>query len=154
MIRLKDVAYYVTDKIRTAEITPSDYISTENMVPNRRGISLCSNPPESEKVCHYSSGDILISNIRPYFKKIWYANRTGGCSNDVLVLRTKTEAIDSLYLYYVLSQSTFFDHMMAGANGTKMPRGNKAEILEFSIPEMELHKQINIATILSSNNMI
>ncbi len=35
------------------------------------------------------------------------------------------------FLYYVLSQNVFFDYMMAGANGTKMPRGNKKLIPDF-----------------------
>ena len=71
--------------------------------------------------------DTLVSNIRPYFKKIWFAESDGGCSNDVLVLRAK-EGIDAKFLYYVLADDAFFDYSNATSKGTKMPRGDKKRV--------------------------
>ena len=63
--------------------------------------------------------DVLVSNIRPYYKKIWLAKCDGGCSDDVLVFRANTSLVLPKYLYYLLSQDVFFAYMMAGAKGAK-----------------------------------
>ena len=150
MIQLKSVAHYVTDKINVSELKKSEYITTDNMLPNRNGIVECEELPKAINVTRYIPGDILISNIRPYFKKIWYSTRTSGCSNDVIVFRTNDDTVDSKFLYYVLSDDAFFGYMMSGANGTKMPRGNKELIPNYLIPEYDIKKQIKIANILSN----
>lgn len=91
--------------------------------------------------------DVLVSNIRPYFKKIWYATFDGGCSNDVLVFRAKDE-VSSRFLHYVLADDTFFDYSMATSKGTKMPRGDKKAIMEYEVPELSYEAQCKIAGIL------
>ena len=150
MTKLGDVAHYVNERINTQSLNPTEYISTDNMMPNKGGLEASSSLPEATSVTRFKTGDVLISNIRPYFKKIWYATTTSGCSNDVLVFRTNDSTkYASLFLYYVLSQDSFFDYMMAGANGTKMPRGNKKAILDFEVPSIQYNKQLKIAQILS-----
>ena len=144
-VKLKDVSEYRIDKIESQFIDTENYISTDNMLPNRQGIELSVYPPTSKKVSHYKNNDVLVSNIRPYFKKIWYANKEGGCSNDVIIFKTTSQKIYSKFLYYQLSQNRFFDFMMAGANGTKMPRGNKKSIpnFEFLLPPLQTQKYIS-----------
>ena len=132
--------------IRTSEI--SNYISTENMLPNKGGVCEAVNVP-SGTVIEYKVGDILISNIRPYFQKIWRADRSGGCSADVLCIRAK-ENVESKYLYYLLSQQAFFDYVMSGAKGCKMPRGDKKQIMQWSVTLPPLEEQRKIAGILGS----
>lgn len=148
MSLLSDVAEYVNEKISMADFDNSQYISTDSMLKNRCGITSPESIPTSGKVSRYQPKDILVSNIRPYFKKIWYADRIGGCSNDVIVFRAKSN-IDSLFLYYVLSDDCFFEHMMTGANGTKMPRGNKKLIPTFAFNIFDLPTQKTISKILS-----
>jgi type I restriction enzyme, S subunit len=150
MSRLKDVSHYVQDKIDVSMLKADDYITTDNMLPNRGGITIAEDLPKTERVTKYAPGDTLVSNIRPYFKKIWYADKVGGCSNDVIVFRAKPEICDSKFLYYVLLQDCFFDYMMSGANGTKMPRGNKKTIPDFVIPAFDIETQYRIASILSA----
>ena len=150
MIKLKEAAYYVSDKIDVSKLTRNQYITTDNMLPNRGGVTDCENLPQAARVTKYECGDILVSNIRPYFKKIWYANKVGGCSNDVIVFRANNDSLNSKFLYYVLSQNSFFDFVMSGANGTKMPRGNKDLILDFLVPNFNTKKQKSIADILSA----
>lgn len=151
MKQLKDIATYVSDKIDTKSMNISDYISTDNMLPERGGILPCTTKPKASRVTQYLPGDVLVSNIRPYFKKIWFSNRNGGCSNDVIVFRVLDENISyPKYLYYLLSQDIFFDYMMSGSNGTKMPRGNKKLIPEFTFNEVDIEKQKRIANILSA----
>lgn len=129
--RLSNIAVYSSAKISGSDIDL--YISTENMLKESAGIdiNMFIEIPEGNvtKVC---INDILVSNIRPYFKKIWLADRECGCSNDVLSIRAKM-GIDPIFLYYSLRKDAFFDHMVAGSNGTKMPRGNKNFTMKYQI---------------------
>ena len=77
---------------------------------------------------------MLISNIRPYFQKIWRASSDGGCSTDVLAFRAYDPASASC-LYFTLRRPKFFDYMMKGAKGTKMPRGDKKQMMEYLVPD-------------------
>ena len=147
-VRLGEIANYVNEKIDIKAFDTSLYISTDSMLKDKGGIGTPESIHESGKVTKYQHNDILVSNIRPYFKKIWFSNREGGCSNDVLVFRAN-DNIDSTFLYYVLSDDSFFDHMMSSANGTKMPRGNRKLIPSFEIPLPPLSTQHRIASILS-----
>ena len=97
----------------------------------------------------YNPGDILLSNIRPYFKKIWFADCIGGCSNDVLVFHPNKD-IDAKFLYYVLSDNNFFNYATLTSKGTKMPRGTKRAILKYWIPNLSLATQQKIASLLSA----
>ena len=142
--RLGDICDYVTS--RTSRI--ENYISTENMLPNKGGVCTPSNVPSGAAV-EYKVGDILISNIRPYFQKIWQADCNGACSADVLCIRANNKA-DSKYLYYLLSQQLFFDYVMAGAKGCKMPRGDKKQIMQWQISLPSLEEQRRIAGILGA----
>jgi type I restriction enzyme S subunit len=142
---------YVTDKIKAEHLSLDDYVSTENMLPERNGIMVSSGIPRSGNATEFLNGDILISNIRPYFKKIWFADKNGGCSNDILVLRGKDDkSYLTKYLYYVLSANQFFDYVMAGSKGTKMPRGDKTQILKYPMRVPPIEEQKEIAAILSS----
>lgn len=142
-IKLSDVCYFSSDKIEVSNLSLDNYVSTENMLSNKSGICRAVNLPNTSLTVAFNFGDILLSNIRPYFKKIWLANFNGGCSNDVLVLKAK-ESIDTKFLYYILSDNKFFDYDTANSKGTKMPRGDKAAIMnyEFSLPPLDVQKKI------------
>ena len=118
------------------------------MQPGKGGICPAAKAP-ADAAIEYRPGDILISNIRPYFQKIWYADRNGGCSADVLCIRAKENA-DSRYLYYLLSQQAFFDYVMSGAKGCKMPRGDKKQIMQWPVTLPPLAEQQRIAAILGA----
>ena len=146
---LNDIAYFVNEKINIEKLNNLNYISTENMLPNKGGVTKSSGLPNANYTQCFSEGDILLSNIRPYFKKIWYATFNGGCSNDVLVLRAKSN-VCSKFLYYVLSDDKFFEYDTATSKGTKMPRGDKVAIMKYSVPQYDLPTQEKIADVLSS----
>lgn len=149
-VELKYVADYGTAKIEADILNSSNYISTDNLIPEKGGKVNSDYLPIKGKVSKYSKGDTLVSNIRPYFKKILFAKEIGGCSNDVIVFKPKLDKIEPQYLYYQLSKDDFFDFMMAGANGTKMPRGNKKSIPTYKILLHPLPTQREIAKILSA----
>ena len=144
---LSDICDYAKGKIDVAVLDEDTYISTENMMPNKGGITRASSLPTVAQTQSFFAGDVLVSNIRPYFKKIWFAEYDGGCSNDVLVFRAK-DGVSKRFLYYVLADDTFFDYSMATSKGTKMPRGDKAAIMKYEVPEFTYEEQEKIAGIL------
>lgn len=147
--KLSDICSYRKEKIAVAELDRGNYISTENMLPDKNGVTTATSLPTTIQTQKYAKGDILVSNIRPYFKKIWFADKNGGCSNDVLVFKTK-EGTDPRYLYYVLANDPFFEYSMATAKGTKMPRGDKKALMEYEVPDYDLKEQNKIAGVLSA----
>ena len=133
---LSNICCYVNEKCNSSILTPHNYISTENMRPNREGISEASSIPNI-KCTKYIYGDTLISNIRPYFKKIWFASQSGGCSNDILCFRSTNKTPS--FLYHLLRSDKFFDFVMTGAKGSKMPRGDKNQIMTWQVPDVPTH---------------
>ena len=146
---LGNAAYYSEETISTSELDLSTYVTTDSLLANKQGKCDSVNlPPNGEKCTKFENGDILVSNIRPYLKKIWLANIDGGCSADVLVFKAKEE-YSSSFLYYALLRDDFFIHSMKGSTGTKMPRGNKDHLLEFLIPDFDYAQQVKISNALS-----
>lgn len=129
---LESLCDLVTEKADCSEADFDTYVSTESLLPNKMGRQIASSLPQTGKVTVYQAGDILISNIRPYFKKIWYADQAGTCSGDVLVFRAKQPEWAG-YLYSCLRNDSFFDFVMKGAKGTKMPRGDKKQMLTYEV---------------------
>lgn len=148
-LNLSDICEYAKGKIAVADLNEDCYISTENMLPNKSGITSATSLPKTSQTQSFQAGDILVSNIRPYFKKIWFAEFDGGCSNDVLVFRAK-KGISSSYLYYVLANDEFFDYAMKTSNGTKMPRGDKKAIMKYEVEQMDFDTQQKSAVTLRS----
>lgn len=146
---LEDVAMFRNAKISVEDIEDKDYISTENMLPNKNGVTFDGSKPTSGNVNRFSRKDILISNIRPYFKKIWFSDRVGAASPDVLILGGKEEILLPKFLYYVLSNDVFFDYMVKTSKGTKMPRGDKNAILKYEVKIPSIKYQAKITNILS-----
>ena len=147
--KLSDICDYGKDRIEVSSLDNSNYISTENMLPNRAGITTATTLLTGEYTPSFEIDDTLVSNIRPYFKKIWKATFSGGCSADVLVFKAK-ENVSKEYLYYVLADDEFFKYSMTTSKGTKMPRGDKTSIMNYPIKLPPLPTQQKIAAILSS----
>ncbi|MGI6252258.1 MAG: restriction endonuclease subunit S [Aminivibrio sp.] len=145
---LSHLCNYVDERVAVADLDLDTYISTENMLPNKEGVVRSAGLPSVNRTQAYKTEDVLVSNIRPYFRKIWFADRDGGCSNDVLVLRSK-ENCNPRFLYYLLSDNNFFDYATATAKGTKMPRGDKVAIMRYAVPDVPIDTQIIIADTLS-----
>ncbi len=128
---LQDYATLINDTIQSNEI--NHYITTDNMCQNLGGIDTFKNIniPQG-KVRSFQKDDVLLSNIRLYFRKVYRAKQKGGCSSDVLVFRAKH--IDSATLFAILSSQIFTDYACSGSQGSKMPRGNKTHMMDFKIP--------------------
>ena len=145
-LSLNDIVLEKKKRVSSSTLTTSTYISTENMLQNFAGVSKANGVP-SNNVVEYKIGDILISNIRPYLKKIWLANQNGGCSSDIIVL-SPCENYDGSFVYYLLANDGFVSYVMSGAKGIKMPRGDKQQILKYGISIPSLKEQRKIAALL------
>lgn len=130
---ISDISLFATGKIGVSALSVENYISTQNMAENRGGVSHATSLPAVSTVPSFSKGQVLISNIRPYFKKIWLARFDGGRSNDVLAFNA-TENDCAEFLYNLLYQDEFFEFMMRTSKGAKMPRGDKAAIAGWNFP--------------------
>jgi type I restriction enzyme, S subunit len=145
----KNVASRVKDKILLDELTLENYVSTESMLPDFAGITTSSKLPLSGSFTRFTGGDVLVSNIRPYLKKVWSASIDGGASNDVIVLRAGPKLSDS-FLAQLLKNDTFISFVMEGARGVKMPRGDVSALLEYPVAIPDCAEQQKIADCLSS----
>ena len=144
VIQISNICEYATSRIAYSSIDKASYVSTDNLLQNCEGMVEYDGSPTTDTVVEYRKSDILLSNIRPYLKKLWLADRDGGCSPDVLVIRVKDERINPEYLYNTLRRQQFFDYIMTDVKGMKMPRGNKAHILRFQIPLIDRDEQMFI----------
>ena len=150
MVRLGDVCEEIRERISVDEVPLKNYITTDNMLKGCGGVRVAESVPFEGSLVKYQIGDVLISNIRPYLKKAWLADRDGGCSSDVIVFRSRRIDLFNEYLYKALSQDGFFEYSMLNVSGTKMPRGKREWIKEFQIPLPPLSVQKGIVAKLDA----
>lgn len=146
-VHLEDVAEFQKKRISSDLLNNNNYISTENILQNFEGIQYSSSIPTNTNVIEYQKGDILLSNIRPYLKKVWFSDRKGGCSADVFVLRG--DKCDQHFLYYVIASDRFINYVMSGVKGVKMPRGDKNQMKKYAFSIPTNTEQRKIAKFLS-----
>lgn len=159
-VPLGEVTEYSPSRVDAAEVNASTFVGVDNLVADKGGRVDATYLPNTARLTSYEIGDVLIGNIRPYLKKIWLATDSGGCSGDVLAIRTREthkEIVNTRFLYYILSSDQFFAYNMQHAKGAKMPRGDKAAIMGYQIPipcldnpERSLAIQTEIVRILDS----
>ena len=148
VMTLGEIAKYSSTRIKSSCLCETSFVGVDNLLQDRKGKTISTHVPTEGTFAEYQVGDILIGNIRPYLKKIWYADNSGGASGDVLVIHLTNEQIMSRYLYQVLADDKFFSYNMQHAKGAKMPRGNKQKIMEYKIPLPPLSVQREIVEIL------
>ena len=145
---LEDVMKFSTTRVSSSELNEDNYVSTENILQDFQGILEAKSVPEDVNVISFSCCDILISNIRPYLKKVWKATFNGGCSSDVFVLQAN-DNIESDYLHYVVANDKFINFVMSGAKGVKMPRGDKNQMKKYPLSLPQIQEQKKIGKMLS-----
>ena len=145
---LSDICSYSKDRVAVSELNATTYFSTENMLPEKAGSTEATSLPTASQTTACHKGDILISNIRPYFKKIVYCENECGCSADVLCF-TPNQSHYTAYLFSTLYADKFFAFMVAGSKGTKMPRGDKQQIMTYpvALPSAEELEGFNIVAL-------
>lgn len=153
-ILLKDVAEYSKDRISAEELDDEHYVGVDNLLQNKMGKTISNHIPKTGNSTKYHKGDILIGNIRPYLKKIWFADNEGGTNGDVLAIHVKNDKVIPEYLYYILSSDCFFDYDNSNSKGAKMPRGNKETVMNYDFYLPDLDEQNRIVNILKKFEII
>ena len=144
-VALREVAFFSPDRIAASELNKENYIGVDNLLQNKQGKTISETVPKQGNSIKYLPEDILLGNIRPYLRKIWFANGEGGTNGDVLDIRVNNkEKLLPKYLYYVLSSERFFNYDTSHSKGAKMPRGDKEAVMnyQFQIPDIERQKRI------------
>ena len=154
-VELGAVAEYSQKRISVTDLTPETYVGVDNLLQDRRGKAVATFLPDQGSVTTYNKGDILIGNIRPYLKKIWFSNQAGGTSGDVLAIQNSiAPCMENKYLYYILSDDRFFYYDVQYSKGSKMPRGNKKAIMQYKFILPPLSEQKRIVSILDNFNTL
>jgi type I restriction enzyme S subunit len=146
---LREVADFVNEKIPLSRVSVESYVSTENLLPDYDGVTRASKLPITGSVTRFRPNDTLVSNIRPYLKKVWVADKEGGASNDVIVIRAKQRLLPQ-FLSFLLKNDAFIDYVMTGAKGVKMPRGDVGSMKAYPTLYPSNPEQQKIAECLSS----
>ena len=127
----------------------ANFVGTENMLKDFGGVTFDNSNADGSGTL-YHPGDTLMSNIRPYLKKAWLADRKGTCSTDVLVFHPTS--VEPGYLYWLIASDAFVRYVMSAAKGSKMPRGDKKHIMEMPLLLPNKDEQRKIDDCLSSLN--
>ena len=150
-VQLGAVASYSSKKVSTSILNVENYVGVDNLLQNKSGKVDATYLPTQQNVNEYQIEDILVGNIRPYLKKIWFATNNGGASPDVLVFQNQTEScLSNRFLFHVLASDNFFEYDMKNAKGSKMPRGDKNAILQFQFIMPKFSDQSRIVSILDA----
>lgn len=143
--QLRDIAEYSSSRISAKELDTFNYVGVDNLLKDKYGREDSTYVPEIGTSTRFEKGDILIGNIRPYLRKIWYSDRIGGTNGDVLAVSLKDKKlVDSRYLYHTLVDERFFEYNIKNSKGAKMPRGDKKKIMDYKIPLPPLHVQQHV----------
>ena len=146
-----EIVEFVNNKVSIDLVDVRTYISTDNMLPDCAGIEEAKFLPNAKTVNGFIVNDVLFSNIRTYFRKVWLATFSGSCSPDVLVIRSKNfDLLDQKFLFRIVCSDEFIEYSVRTAKGVKMPRGDKDALKLMSITLPPLPEQKRIAEILSS----
>lgn len=147
---LKDIAEYSKDRINAVELNEDNYVGVDNLLQNKQGKKKSEHIPKEGNSTRYHINDILIGNIRPYLKKIWFATNEGGTNGDVLAIHIIREDINPKYLYHILSSDKFFDYDNNNSKGAKMPRGSKEAVMNYKFFLPDINEQNKIVNILEA----
>lgn len=148
VVQLLDIAQYSKDRIEASEVDKNTYVGVDNLLQEKQGKTISSYVPTEGRLTKYHVNDILIGNIRPYLRKIWFSNNEGGTNGDVLAIEVTSNLILPKFLFTVLSSERFFFYNIQNSRGAKMPRGDKKAIMRFPIPIPSLDEQQRIVDIL------
>ncbi|MDE6426671.1 MAG: restriction endonuclease subunit S [Ruminococcus sp.] len=148
-VKLSDISSYSKIRISIDKLSKNNYISVENLLPDKAGKINATSVPRECNCIYYPVDTILIGNIRPYLRKIWISDCEGGTNGDVLpiMIKDKNKMIPK-FLFYILSSENFFYYDIKHSKGAKMPRGDKTAIMNFFVPVPPLEVQRETIRIL------
>lgn len=136
------------DPVGLAESTP--YVGLEHILQEQLQLSSIGNSTDIVSIKQiFQRGDILFGKLRPYFRKVIYANFDGICSTDIWVIRPKEE-FNSKFIFYWCSSWDFVNYVNSSAEGTRMPRAKWEIACNHHVPKFTPAEQNAIAHILGT----
>ena len=149
VVKLSDISRYSKDRIVASDVDEYTYVGVDNLLQDKKGKTISTHVPIEGNLTKYHKKDVMIGNIRPYLKKIWFADNEGGTNGDVLTIQTTSDKIIPEFLFVLLSSDDFFNYDMNNSKGAKMPRGDKNAVMRYPIPLPSIKRQEEIVNILN-----
>ena len=148
--RFDQIAENSTAKKKPEESDRDRYVGLEHLDPGTLDVTRwgAEVTPKGDKLL-MKKGDVLFGRRRAYQKKVGIAPFDGIFSAHGMVLRPKTDAIDSWFFPFFISSDAFLDEAIRVSVGSLSPTANWKDLrtLEFNLPS--LGKQRELAGILS-----
>ena len=148
--RFDQIAENSTTKKKPEESDRDRYVGLEHLDPGaleviRWGAEVT---PKGDKLL-MKKGDVLFGRRRAYQKKVGIAPFDGIFSAHGMVLRPKTDVIDSSFFPFFISSDVFLDEAIRVSVGSLSPTANWKDLraLGFNLPSLD--KQRELAAILS-----
>ncbi len=97
-------------------------------------------------------GDIILATVRPNLRSFLFIRKPEDntiASTGFAVLRAK-DNVDSRFVYYAITDKRFTEYLTNNAKGTSYPAVDTDTILRGEIPDLDLPRQLSIASILSA----
>lgn len=92
----------------------------------------------------FKKGDILFGKLRPALNKVAYANTSGICSTDIIVLRAKNKKNLSEFYSILLRKDDFNKMVLYGVSGGQLPRVDTNYFLQIPICQVPFEEQKKI----------
>ena len=92
----------------------------------------------------FYNGDILYGRLRPNLNKVWFADRQGICSTDILVIRPSGGNVLSAFYAYIMRSKSFNTIVLRQVTGAQLPRitWRQFENLQVPLPPQKVRQQI------------
>ncbi len=124
------------------------YIGLEH-IESQTARFIGSTAPQSVKssTFKFSNKHVLYGRLRPYLNKVFTPDFEGHCSTEIFPLKPGPRVSREYLLYWLLSDETA-TRINATCTGSRMPRADMNEVLDFDFPLPPLPEQQRIVGIL------
>ncbi len=153
---LGDISSFVSRRELPKDLAlDTPYVGLEHVEPNNSLISTWGNAESvSSGVTPFEPEDTLFGRLRPYLHKVAFADFSGVCSPEILVLRSSAKC-ESKYLYLLCSLDSTVRKCVDMSAGTRMPRTSTTDLASISVQLPPLAEQRRIVdVVLSMDEMI
>lgn len=143
--------------IRRQTVQPSDfggfdvYVGFEHLDPGALRLNSYGSPADvSSTKQRFHAGDTIYGKLRPYFRKVAFADGLEGiCSTDLWVFEPQP-GVDPRFVFYVAASREFTDVATSSSEGTRMPRASWSVVKDFELRDIPFAEQRDIAAALGS----
>ena len=141
---------FVVSKIDEPTLVNDFVVAVENIESKTGKFIATEENNYTGQLSAFKKGDVLFNKLRPYLAKVFYAEKGGAISGELLVLRSGN-AIHSKFLYYRLLSDDFIQEVNSSTEGTKMPRANWEDVIkQIKIGLPSINEQIQCASFLDN----